>query len=187
MSGADIPDPPPTPRTHGGTPIEGGGGRISLTDAIRDAFHGIRVGAGAFTVELSDAVGLPPSGAKEPRRQVRLVPGRPGHHVFVAATMNPAERRADLRDYDHVSILYELRHRGSFPITSKEWEEFLHQAEVVFNGAGVQSMRTPPPRELLMQRRHAERVSKTAVVAFVVVMTLATFVMWRVIVALRGG
>jgi hypothetical protein len=160
---------------------------VSLADTMNEAFNGFAIGAGAWNVELTVPQGMSTGGGKQALQHVRLVPRRPGYNVFVAATVNQVERRADLRDFDHVAIMHEVRHRAALEISPQEWEQFLRKAEVVLNGAGIQSMRTPPPRELLEQRRSAMRVSKGAIVALVVVLILAAVVMWRVILALRAG
>jgi hypothetical protein len=160
---------------------------VSLADTMNEAFNGFAIGAGAWNVELTVPQGMSTGGGKQALQHIRLVPRRPGYNVFVAGTVNQVERRADLRDFDHVAIMHEVRHRSALEISPQEWEQFLRKAEVVLNGAGIQSMRTPPPRELLEQRRSAQRVSKGAIVALVVVLLLAAVVMWRVILALRAG
>lgn len=160
---------------------------VSLADTMNEAFSGFVIGAGAWGIELTVPPGMSTGGGKQALQHIRLVPRRDAFNVFVAGTVNQVERRADLRDFDHVAIMHEVRHRSALDISPQEWEQFLRKAEVVLNGAGIQSMRTPPPRELLEQRRSAQRVSKSAVVALVVVVVLATVVVWRVIVALRAG
>lgn len=160
---------------------------VSLADTMNEAFDGFVIGAGAWSVELTVPPGMSTGGGKQALQHMRLVPRRDGYHVFVAATVNQVERRADLRDFDHVAIMHEVRHRHALEISSQEWEQFLRKAEVVLNGAGIQSMRTPPPRELLEQRRSAQRVSKNAIIALVVVLFLAAVMIWRVLVALRAG
>lgn len=207
--------PPPTPRNHGGTPAEAfvpaeaalpqaasappaeqtpdqlrtrlARKFVSLADTMNEAFNGFAIGAGAWGIELTVPAGMSTGGGKQALQHIRLVPRREGYNVFVAATVNQVERRADLRDFDHVAIMHEVRHRGALEISPQEWEQFLRKAEVVLNGAGIQSMRTPPPRELLEQRRNSQRISKSAIIALVVVLILATVVVWRVIVALRSG
>lgn len=160
---------------------------VSLADTMNEAFNGFAIGAGAWGIELTVPAGMSTGGGKQALQHIRLVPRRDGYNVFVAATVNQVDRRADLRDFDHVAIMHEVRHRTALEISPQEWEQFLRKAEVVLNGAGIQSMRTPPPRELLEQRRSAQRVSKTAVIALVVVLVLAAVVVWRVIVSLHAG
>jgi len=123
-------------------------------------------------------------GGKQALQHLRLNPRKPGYSVLVAGTVNPMERRAELRDFDHIAIMHEVRFRHRLEISTQEWEQFLRKAEVVLNGAGIQSMRTPPPRDLLEQRRSLQRVSKPAVLALVVVLLLAAIVVWRVVVTL---
>ena len=207
---------PPTPRNHGGTPMEAWEPAeaaiplapppgepaestpdqlrtrlarkfVSLADTMSEQFNGFAIGAGAWNIELTVPAGMSTGGGKQALQHIRLVPRRQGFNVFVAGTVNQVERKAELRDFDHVAIMHEVRHRGALDISPQEWEQFLRKAEVVLNGAGIQSMRTPPPRELLEQRRSSQRVSKGAIIALVVVLVLAAVVMWRVILALRAG
>ncbi|MBX3220800.1 MAG: hypothetical protein KF795_09790 [Labilithrix sp.] len=160
---------------------------VSLADSVTEAFRDFAIGAGAYAVELTAPQGMSTGGGKQALQHLRLRPRREGYAVLVAGTVNQVELRAELRDYDHVAIMNEVRFRTALDISQQEWEQFLRKAEVVLNGAGIQSMRTPPPRELLEQRRSMQRVSKGAVAALVVVLLLAAAVVWRVVVALRAG
>lgn len=160
---------------------------VSLADSVTEAFKDFAIGAGAWSVELTVPQGMSTGGGKQALQHLRLNPRRGGYNVFVAGTVNQVERRAELRDFDHVAIMHEVRHRGPLDISPQEWEQFLRKAEVVLNGAGIQSMRTPPPRELLEQRRSSQRISKGAVIALVIVALLALVVLWRVVLALRAG
>ncbi|MBX3227409.1 MAG: hypothetical protein KIT84_13730 [Labilithrix sp.] len=160
---------------------------VSLADSVTEAFKDFVIGAGMWSIELTVPQGMSTGGGKQALQHIRLNPKRQGYNVFVAGTVNQVEKRADLRDFDHVAIMHEVRHRSALEISPQEWEQFLRKAEVVLNGAGIQSMRTPPPRELLEQRRSAQRVSKGAIVALVVVALLALIVIWRVVLALRTG
>lgn len=157
---------------------------VTLADSIGESFREFAIGQGAWTIELTDAGMSPTSSRGQSLQHLRLRPKREGYRVVVAGTVNQVETRAELRDFDHVTILHEVRHRNALEITQEEWEQFLRKAETVLNAAGIQSMRTPPPRDLLEQRRSMQRVSKRAIVLLVVVLTLAIVVVWRVVEAL---
>jgi hypothetical protein len=159
---------------------------VSLADSVGDAFRDFAIGAGAWAVELTAPQGMSTGGGKQALQHLRLRPRRGGYAVLVAGTVNQVEKRAELRDFDHVTILHEVRYRNALEISNQEWEQFLRKAEVVLNGSGIQSMRTPPPRDLLEQRRNMQRVSKGAIVALTVVLALAIIVVWRVVVALSA-
>ncbi len=160
---------------------------VSLADSVTEDFRDFAIGAGAYAVELTAPQGMSTGGGKQALQHLRLRPRRDGYPVLVAGTVNQVERRAELRDYDHIMIMNQVRFRTTVDIGLQEWEQFLRKAEVVLNGAGIQSMRTPPPRELLEQRRNMERVSKGALAALMVVLLLAAVVVWRVFVALGSG
>ncbi|MBX3197616.1 MAG: hypothetical protein KF894_05690 [Labilithrix sp.] len=157
---------------------------VSLADSVTEAFRDFAIGAGAYAVELTAPQGMSTGGGKQALQHLRLRPRREGYAVLVAGTVNQVERRAELRDYDHMAIMNDVRFRATLDISLQEWEQFLRKAEVVLNGAGIQSMRTPPPRELLEQSHQMRRVSKRAIAALVVVLLLAAVVVWRVVVAL---
>lgn len=160
---------------------------VSLADSVTDAFKDFSIGAGAYAVELTAPQGMSTGGGKQALQHIRLRPRRQGYAVLVAGSVNQVELRAELRDYDHVAILNDVRFRRAIDVNRQEWEQFLRKAEVVLNGAGIQSMRTPPPRELLEQRRSMQRISKGAIAALVIVLVLASLVVWRVAVALAAG
>jgi hypothetical protein len=157
---------------------------VSFADSVTESFRDFAIGAGAWGVELTAPQGMSTAGGKQALQHLRLRPRRQGYSVLVGGTVNQVERRAELRDYEHITIMHEVRFRSALEISRQEWEQFLRKAEVVLNGAGIQSLRTPPPRELLEQRRSMERVSKSAVVALVIVLLLALVVLWRVAVVL---
>jgi hypothetical protein len=157
---------------------------VTLADSVTDAFKEFEIGAGAWGVELTAPTGMSTGGGKQALQHLRLSARRQGYSVLVAGTVNPIEKRAELRDFDHVAITHLVRFGHGLQITRQEWEQFLRRAEVVLNSAGIQSMRTPPPKELLAQQRSMQRVSRGAIVALVVVLLLAAVVAWRVTVSL---
>jgi len=157
---------------------------VTLSDSVTESFRDFAIGAGAWGVELTQPQGPSTGGGQQALQHLRMRPHRSGFSVLVAGAVNPIAKLADLRDFDHVSAMHEVRHRQPLQISQQEWEQFLRKAEVVLNAGGIQSMRTPPPRELLDQRRSMQRVSQKAVVAFVVISFLAMIVAWRVVVAL---
>ena len=160
---------------------------VTLADSFTEAFRELAIGAGAYAIELTAPQGMSTGGGKQALQHIRLRPRREGYSVVVAGTVNQVERRAELRDYDHIAVVNEVRFRQPVDINRQEWEQFLRRAEVVLNDAGIQSMRTPPTRELLDQRRSMQRLSKKGIITLLVVLVLASLVVWRVVVALRAG
>jgi hypothetical protein len=184
----EAPAPPPTPGEQDVEALRTRLARkfISLADSVTEAFRDFALGKGEWLVELTGPQGMSTGGGKQALQHIRLRPRRDGYSVLVAGTVNQVTKRAELRDYDHIAIMHEVRFRNTLEIGNEEWEQFLRKAEVVLNGAGIQSMRTPPPRDLLEQRRSMQRVSKNAVITLVVVLVLAAIVLWRVVVALTS-
>ncbi len=157
---------------------------VTLADSVTESFRDFAIGSGAWAVELTQPQGQSTGGGQQALQHLRMRPRRNGFAVLVAGAVNPLAKLADLRDHDHISAMHEVRYHQPLQITRQEWEQFLRKAEVVLNGVGIQSMRTPPPRDLLDQHRSMQRVSQKAVVAFVVVSVLAVVVAWRVVIAL---
>ena len=159
---------------------------------MKEAFKEFSIGGGNWFVELSaphvaatSSTGEAPE-SRPALQHLRLRPRqrREGMATIVAGTVDPVDNRAELRDYDHVAIAHEVRFRQRIQISQAEWEELLRKAELVLNASDIQSLRTPPTRELLDQRRSMEQISKRAISVLIVVLVLATIVAWRVVVAL---
>ncbi|HVH46124.1 MAG TPA: hypothetical protein VM925_27430 [Labilithrix sp.] len=161
---------------------------VSLAESVTEAFRDVAIGRAAYAVELMAPEGMSTGGGKQALQHLRLRPRHPGFAVLVAGTVNPVEQRAELRDYEHVAALHHARFKGPLDFGRDEWEHFLRRAEVVLQSSGIQSMRAPPPRELLdEQRRSMQRVSKGALALLVAVLLAAAIVVWRVFVTLTHG
>jgi hypothetical protein len=92
---------------------------------------------------------------------------------------------AELRTFEHVAILHELRFKQPLEISGEEWDDFLAKADVVMNLARVRAARVGPPPELLAQRKAQRRISMPVLLVFFVVMLLAALVVYRVALTLR--
>jgi len=159
---------------------------VRLADSFTEAFRELAIGAGAaYSVELTTPQGMSTGGGKQALQHIRLLPRQQGKPVLLAGTVNQVDGRAELRDFDHISILHQVRFQSPLALTADQWEQFLRKAEVVLNAAGIQSMRTPPPRDLLNQRRSLQRISKPALALLGVVLAFAAVVVWRVVTVLN--
>lgn len=154
----------------------------SLAETVTEGFDDFHIGAGDHVVELAAPDGPSTGGGVQALQHLRLVPRRKGYAVVVAGSVNPVTRRAELRTFDHVSIIHEVRFGRPLEITVEEWEDFLRKAAVVMNLARVAVFRVEPPPELLARARQrgSRRVSMPALLVFVVVMLLAAVVVYRV-------
>ena len=126
-------------------------------------------------------------GGKRAMQHLRLKPRRQGHAVLVGGVVNGVAGDAELRDYDHMKLLYGARFGRDLEITAGEWEQFLRKAEVVLHKATIQTRRVTAPRDVLVAARQAnagDRNRKLAMIALGVIAPLALLVAWRVIVAL---
>lgn len=152
----------------------------SLSETVTDGFDDFRMGAASYCVELMGPEGPSTGGGAQARQSIRLVPRRPGYAVVVAGTVDPVTSTAEVRTFEHVAVLHELRFRRPLEITSDEYTAFLRKLDVVLNLARVRSKRVPTPPELLAQRKAIGKIAMPAVVLFVFVLALAALVVFRV-------
>lgn len=157
----------------------------SLAETVREGFDDFHMGAGDYIVELSVPEGPSTGGGKQARQSIRLVPRRKGYSTVVAGTVDPVTSTAELRTFEHVAVLHEVRFKQPLEISGEEYEDFLAKADVVLNLARVKAKRIPAPAELLAQRAAARRLSMPIVVLFVIVMLLAAIVVYRVALTLK--
>ncbi len=157
----------------------------SLAETITEGFDEFHMGAGDYVVELTTPEGPSTAGGAQARQHLRLVPRRKGYAVVVAGTVDPVTSTAEMRTFEHVAILHELRFGTPLEIDGEEYDGFLRKADVVFNLARVSVTRVPASEELLAQRRARRRLSVPVLVLFVVVLFLAAAVIYRVATVVR--
>jgi hypothetical protein len=152
----------------------------SLAESVTDGFAGFHIGAGDYIVQLSTPAGPSTGGGKQARQHLRLVPRRKGYAVVVAGMVDPVTSFAEIRPFEHVAILHELRFSRPLEISADEYEDFLRKLDVVLNLARIRAARIPPPAELIARRRAKGKISLPALALFLVVMLLAGLVVYRV-------
>jgi hypothetical protein len=156
----------------------------TLADEVTECFEGFTIGGGDYIVELLAPEGLSTGGGKQALQHLRLRPRRQGYGIIVAGSVNPVEKFAELRTFEHVFLVHEIRFGKGVEITASEWEQLLRKAEVVLQLANIESARVGPSPSLLTearQKKRGRRVPPWAIVAFVLVLTLAAFVVVRVV------
>ncbi len=159
----------------------------SLAEAVTDGFDEFHMGAADYVVELSVPDGPSTGGGAQARQNIRLVPRRKGYAMVIAGTVDPVTSTAELRTFEHVAILYELRFKQPLEITGEEYADFLAKADVVLNLARVRAVRVGPPPELLAESKARKRISMPLLLVFFVVMILAAIVVYRVALTLKHG
>lgn len=157
----------------------------SLAETVSEGFEDFHMGAGDYVVELSIPDGPSTGGGAQARQNIRLVPRRKGYSIVIAGTVDPVTSTAELRTFEHVAVLHELRFRRPLEINGEEYDDFLKKADVVLNLARVKAKRVGPPAELLAKRKAQRRVSMPMLVLFVFVMLLAAIVVYRVAITLK--
>lgn len=159
----------------------------SLADTVNEGFDEFHMGAGDYVVELSMPDGPSTGGGAQARQNIRLVPRRRGYVIVIAGTVDPVTSTAELRTFEHVAILHELRYKQPLEITGEEYADFLAKADVVLNLARVKARRVGPPPELIAEQKARKRISMPLMLVFLVVMLLAAIVVYRVALTLKHG
>lgn len=157
----------------------------SLAETVTEGFDDFHMGAGDYVVELSVPEGPSTGGGAQARQNIRLVPRRKGYAMVIAGTVDPVTSTAELRTFEHVAILHELRYKQPLEITGEEYDDFLKKADVVLNLSRVKARRVGPPAELLAQQRARRRISMPVLLLFLFVMILAALVVYRVALTLK--
>lgn len=157
----------------------------SLAETVTEGFDDFHMGAGDYIVDLSVPEGPSTGGGAQARQNIRLVPRRKGYAMVIAGTVDPVTSTADLRTFEHVAILHELRYKQPLEISGEEYDDFLKKADVVLNLARVKAKRVGPPAELLAQKRAQRRISMPMLLVFFFVMMLAALVVYRVALTLK--
>lgn len=158
----------------------------SLAETVTDGFDGFHMGAGNWTVELMAPEGQSTAGGAHARQAVRLVPLRKGYAVVVAGTVDPVTSTAEVRTFEHVAALHEVRFRRPIELHADEYASFVAKLDVVFKLARVRPRSTPPPADLLAQRAALRRRAQlVTVLSYLAVGAIAALVVYFLLVAAR--
>lgn len=151
----------------------------TLADEVTECFADFHIGGGDYVVELLAPEGQTTGGGKQALQHLRLRPRRQGYADVVAGSVNPVEKHAELRSFEHVLLVHEIRFKKPLEITAQEWEQLLRKAEIVLQLANIESARVGPSPDLLRNARatkRGRRVSPGVLALFVVTVVLATVV-----------
>ena len=93
---------------------------VSLSETVTEGFEGFHLGAGDWVVELMAPEGNSTRGGVQARQAIRLVPRRAGFVAVVVGTVDPVRSFAEIRTYEHVAVVHELRFARPLEITLAE-------------------------------------------------------------------
>ena len=162
----------------------------TLAEELTDCFEEAPIGGGAYIVELLAPEEGKASDGRPALHHLRLRPRREGRAAIVAGCVNPVEKHAELRTFEHAFLVHQTRFETPFEISVAEWEQLLRRTEVVLEVGKIESARVGPPPDLLGQARRRKlgrRTSPRALALFLVVLVLAAAVAVRVVQKLYGG
>lgn len=157
----------------------------SLADTVNDGFEEFHMGAADYVVELSVPEGPSTGGGTAARQNIRLVPRRKGYAMVIAGTVDPVTSTAELRTFEHVALLHELRYKQPLEISGEEYDDFLRKADVVLNLARVKAKRVGPSPELIAEQAARRRLNLPMLAVFFFVMLLAALVVYRVALTMK--
>lgn len=153
----------------------------SLADTVNEGFEGYQIGAANYGVELQSPEGQSTGGGKHARQNIRLVPRRRGYNVVVAGTVDPVSSTAEVRTFEHVAMLHEVRFGKPLEINHEEFADFLYKLDVVLNLARIRPTRVPPPPDLLTAAAQRTRKTPTWVYVLFVSVLVAAAIMAYVV------
>jgi hypothetical protein len=162
----------------------------TLADEVTECFEDFPVGGGAYIVELLAPEGPSTGGGKRALQHIRLRSRREGKAAIIAGSVNPIEKHAELRTFEHAFLVHQIRFESPFEISVAEWEQLLRRIEVVLELAQIESVRVGPSPDLLRESRQKKlgrRTSPRALILFLVVLVLAAVVAVRVFQKLHAG
>lgn len=159
----------------------------TLAETVRDGFDDYHLGAGDYVVDLSVPDGPSTGGGRQARQHLRLVPRRKGYATVVTGVVDPVLSTCELRTFEHVAVLHEIRFQRPLEITGDEYADFIAKCDVVMNLARIKVTKVGPTPDLLARKRAAssKRISLPALLFFVVVMLLAAAVVYKVALVMR--
>ncbi|MBX3192883.1 MAG: hypothetical protein KF819_38215 [Labilithrix sp.] len=161
----------------------------TLADEVTECFEGFDVGGGGYVVELLAPEGVSTSGGKHALQHLRLRPRREGDAVIVVGSVNPLEKRAELRAYARVARVHERRGKR-LDVTEAEWERLLERVEVVLRLANIETARVDPSPEGSRGapgEERGRRLSPRGVLIFCVVAVSALLIAARLVQILVRG
>ena len=148
----------------------------TLADEVTECFVDFHIGGGDYVVELLAPEGQTTGGGKQALQHLRLRPRRQGHTDVVFGSVNPVEKHAELRTFEHACLVYEMRFKKPLDVTAQEWEQLLRKAEIVLQLANIETARVGPSPDLLRDARATKRGRRAppgVLVLFLVIVALA--------------
>ena len=162
---------------------------MSLADEVTESFVDYKIAGGAYVVELLAPEGISMEGGKHALQHLRLRAIKAGKAAIVAGSVNPIEKHAEIRTFEHAFLVHQIRFGATFEVSKSEWEQLLKRLEAVLAAANIESVRVGPPPDVLRDSRRqkaASRTSPLAIAIFVIITLLALFVIVRVVQKLHG-
>jgi hypothetical protein len=129
-----------------------------LADALNAALGTIRIRPAGYRPELTKPEGQSTGGGVRALQHLRLVPQLEGAHTLVVGHANRADKKAELRSFEHIDALHRKQWAVPAPLDRKDYEDFLEMAanllevlrlETTVSGQPRISLRPssqPPPR-----------------------------------------
>jgi hypothetical protein len=154
----------------------------SLAEIVTDGFRGFHLGAADYVVELMAPEGQSTGGGALARQHIRLVPRRRGHPVVVVGTVDAVSRVAEVRTFDHVSLLHQVRFGRDLQIHAEEYGNFLAKLNLVFSVARIRRTISFTPPDLIASvrgRASSGQSSLSIMATFVFVLLATAFLVYR--------
>jgi hypothetical protein len=119
-----------------------------LASAFNDALKKLRIQPGDYSAELTAPEGPSTAGGVQAMQHLRLVSNQPGCPTLVAGHANHAEKRAELRTFEHLDAVHMQRFRRPVGIDRMQYDDFLRLAKPLLDALQLKTVLVGPPLDL---------------------------------------
>jgi len=150
-----LPVEAPAARGEGGDDLESlrtcvANQAATLAEGVNEGFAGFELGVGRWRVELMTPPDPSTGGGARARQHIRLVPGVRSFATIVVGTVDPVSRTGEVRTYEHVASLHQLRFGGPVAISPEAYAGLLRKLDIVLGLARIRTRRVGRPADLLV-------------------------------------
>ncbi|HEX3772157.1 MAG TPA: hypothetical protein VHV30_14875 [Polyangiaceae bacterium] len=118
-----------------------------MASAFNDALKKVRLQPGDYAPELTTPEGQSTGGGVLANQRLRLVSSQ-GLPALVVGAANHAEKRAELRTFEHLDAVHVKRFRRPVAIDRTQYEDFLRLAKQLLDALQLRTTLVGPPTDL---------------------------------------
>jgi hypothetical protein len=119
-----------------------------LAAAVNEALKKVRLAPGDYAAELTEPEGPSTGGGLQAMQHVRLVPRLAGHPTLVVGHANQADKKAELRTYDHLDAVHRQRFKRPLALDRAQYDDFATMARGLLEALHFRTTLVGPQAEL---------------------------------------